>query len=151
MKLNSLKYSKGSRGHKVKHFGRGHGNNSSRGFKGNKGQGQRNTGNVRIGFEGGQTPIYYRTAKIGFNNYNFSNDYNVITINQLIQTGLTDFDKEILIKAKLIKKGNKLPTKLISSNVKLDKAINIVVDKATAGAVKAIEAAGGKVNLLDKD
>jgi large subunit ribosomal protein L15 len=99
MELNNLKYKHGSRGHKRKISGRGFGSYSIRGFKGNKGQGQRNTGNVRVGFEGGQTPLYRRTRKIGFNNYEFKTNYNVFSLQQLSQLKLTEINRETLKKA----------------------------------------------------
>jgi large subunit ribosomal protein L15 len=72
MELNNLKYTKGSRGHKVKRgrgFGCGFGKTNGRGTKG---QNSRKSGGVRLGFEGGQTPLYRRLPKFGFNNYNFT-------------------------------------------------------------------------------
>jgi len=146
MKLNSLNYKSGSRGHKRKIFGRGFGSGSKRGFKGNKGQGQRSTVNVRIGFEGGQTPLYYRVAKIGFNNHEFKNNYEVISLNQFKFVKGTEVNRKTLQEAKLINKRSKLPIKIIgSNNVTLDKKYNVSVDKVTIGAANKIESSGGKI------
>lgn len=147
MELNKLKYTKGSRNHKTKIKGRGFGSGSKRGFKGNKGQGQRNTTNVRIGFEGGQTPIYRRTKKIGFNNYEFSNDYNVISITQFEKVEGNVINKETLLNAKLIK-NTKLPLKIIGGykGFKLDKSYSVVADKITNGAIADIQNAKGNID-----
>jgi large subunit ribosomal protein L15 len=81
MELNNLKYTKGARGHKRKTYGRGFGSGIGKtGGKGTKGQKQRKSGHVRLGFEGGQTPIYRKVPKVGFNNYNFRKQYNIVTI-----------------------------------------------------------------------
>jgi len=146
MKLDSLKYKNGSRGHKAKIFGRGFGSGSKRGFKGNKGQGQRSTVNVRIGFEGGQTPLYYRVAKIGFNNHEFKNNYEVISLNQFKYVNGNEINRKTLQDAKLINKRSKLPIKIIgSNNVKLDKPYTVRVDKVTIGAANTIEHSGGTI------
>ncbi|MDR2653925.1 MAG: 50S ribosomal protein L15 [Mycoplasmataceae bacterium] len=148
IKLNNLKYKTGSRGHKQKIAGRGPGSGSIRGFKGNKGQGQRSTVNVRIGFEGGQTPLYIRVGKYGFNNKNFATHYNVINIKDLVKISSNEVSRKTLEEAKLIKK-NKLPIKIIGSdNVKITKAYSLKVNKITEGAKKSIEGAGGSVELI---
>jgi large subunit ribosomal protein L15 len=94
--LHNLTYKNGARGHKRKVSGRGLGSGSTRGFKGNKGQGQRITGNVRPGFEGGQTPLYRRVSKVGFNNYEFATNYNVITLAQIVQYKILDVNQTTL-------------------------------------------------------
>ena len=63
MELNNLKYTKGARGHKVRTYGRGFSSGLGKtSGKGTKGQNSRKSGKVRIGFEGGQTPLYRRRA-----------------------------------------------------------------------------------------
>jgi large subunit ribosomal protein L15 len=142
--LHNLSYKQGARGHIRKISGRGLGSGSTRGFKGNKGQGQRITGNVRIGFEGGQTPLYRRVAKIGFNNFEFANNFHVVTLAQIAQLKLTSVTRETL---KSVIGSKKLPIKIIGSvDVKLPK-LTVQVDKISAGAKKQIEEAGGTVTL----
>ncbi len=148
MELNTLKYKHGSRGHKVKTAGRGFGAGSARGFKGNKGQGQRKTVNVRPGFEGGQTPLYMRTAKIGFNNKAFGTKYNVINLAQIVQLGETNVDTNVLFDYRIVR-NNKLPLKIIgTADLKLTKKYSITCNKISAGAKTAIEEAGGTVTIL---
>ncbi len=71
MKLHELRYNAGST-KDAKRLGRGtssgHGKTSG---KGQKGQNSRSGGGVRIGFEGGQNPLFRRVPKRGFNNKNF--------------------------------------------------------------------------------
>ena len=71
MKLNDLKPSVGSN-KKAYRKGRGiaTGNGKTAG-RGQKGQMARSGGGTRWGFEGGQTPMFRRMSKRGFNNYNF--------------------------------------------------------------------------------
>jgi large subunit ribosomal protein L15 len=146
MELNKLQYTKGSRRHKVKTYGRGYGSVGKRGGKGNKGQRQRKSGKVRLGFEGGQTPIYRKIPKVGFNNYNFKKQYNVITIKELSSLKLDNLDYQSLVKHRVIP-NNGFPLKVIG-NTKINKAINVFAHQITEGAKQAIESAKGKINLI---
>ena len=146
MELSNLKYTKGSRRHKVKTYGRGYGSVGKRGGKGNKGQRQRKSGKVRLGFEGGQTPIYRKIPKVGFNNYNFKAQYNVITIKELASLKLDNLDYQSLVKNRVIP-NNKYPLKVIG-NTKINKNLNVFAHVITDGAKKAIEQANGKIHLI---
>ncbi|MDR1850751.1 MAG: 50S ribosomal protein L15 [Mycoplasmataceae bacterium] len=148
MELNNLKYKPGSRGQKRKIYGRGFGSGSKRGFKGNKGQGQRSTVNVRIGFEGGQTPLYRHVRKIGFNNFNFKADYNVVSLGQIETLGSEKVNAAVLKKARLIRDA-KLPIKVIGTDdVKLSKKYELEISKITKGAAAIVEKAGGTIKLI---
>jgi large subunit ribosomal protein L15 len=147
MELNNLKYTKGSRGHKRKTYGRGFGSGIGKtGGKGTKGQKQRKSGHVRLGFEGGQTPIYRKVPKVGFNNYEFSTKYNVVTIKQLSELKVDKIDAKVLNENGLIR-NVKLPIKIIG-NDKLTKALEVSANYFTKGAQKTIEAAKGKINII---
>lgn len=146
MELNKLHYTKGSRRHKVKTYGRGYGSVGKRGGKGNKGQRQRKSGKVRLGFEGGQTPIYRKTPKVGFNNYNFQKAYNVITIKELSSLKLDNLDYQNLVKHRVIP-NNGFPLKVIG-NTKINKSITVFAHSITEGAKKAIESAKGKIEII---
>ena len=66
MQLNELKFQANSR-HNTKRKGRGIGSGKGKTCgHGHKGQNARSGGGVRVGFEGGQTPVYLRLPKIGF-------------------------------------------------------------------------------------
>ncbi|MDR3330233.1 MAG: 50S ribosomal protein L15 [Mycoplasmataceae bacterium] len=147
MELSNLKYAKGSRGHKRKTYGRGFGSGIGKtGGKGTKGQKARKSGHVRLGFEGGQTPIYRRVPKVGFNNYNFKTNYNVVTLKQIIELNVEKINRKILVEKRIIN-NNKLPIKIIGSD-KLTKALHIDAEIFTKGAKNAIESAKGTVNII---
>ncbi|MDR0985493.1 MAG: 50S ribosomal protein L15 [Mycoplasmataceae bacterium] len=147
MELNNLKYTKGSRGHKRKTYGRGFGSGIGKtGGKGTKGQKQRKSGHVRLGFEGGQTPIYRKIPKVGFNNFNFKSNYNVVTLDQINKSKLDVVDYKSLIEKRIIK-NNKLPIKVIG-NTKLIKSITLKINIITEGAKKAVEAAKGTIEIV---
>ncbi len=113
MELNNLKYNKGARHHKKKTYGRGFssglGKTSSRG---QKGQHSRKSGNVRIGFEGGQTPIYRKIPKVGFNSFNFKTNKYLISMDMIVKAKLDKITHDSLLAKKLIGK-KKNPIKLI--------------------------------------
>lgn len=147
MELNNLKYTKGSRNHKTKTYGRGFGSGIGKtSGKGTKGQKSRKSGKVRLGFEGGQTPLYRKIPKVGFNNYNFQENYEIVTLTQVTKLG-EEVNKETLVKTGLIS-STKAKVKLIGGkkSITLSKPLNITVDKVSANVEKAISAAGGKVN-----
>jgi large subunit ribosomal protein L15 len=149
MELHNLKYTKGSRGHKTKTYGRGFGSGIGKtSGKGTKGQKSRKSGHVRLGFEGGQTPIYRKIPKVGFNSFNFQKDYNVLTLREVIALKLETVDYASLVKARVIM-DNKHPIKIIG-NDKLAKAIKVTVGAISKGAKKAIEDAKGSVTVVVK-
>ena len=82
MKLHEMKPAEGSR-KKRKRVGRGigsgHGKTSGRGHDG---QNARSGGGVRLGFEGGQIPLFQRLPKRGFTNIN-RKDYAVVNLDKL--------------------------------------------------------------------
>lgn len=148
MELNNLKYTKGSRNHKTKTYGRGFGSGIGKtGGKGTKGQKSRKSGKVRLGFEGGQTPLYRKIPKVGFNNYNFKDSYEIVTLSQIAKLSETEITKDVLASKHLISSKD-AKVKLIGDKkpVKLTKAINITIDKASNPVVKLIKDAGGNVN-----
>lgn len=142
--LHNLKFTKGSRHHKRKVVGRGYGSGmGKRATRGQKGQHARKSGNVRLGFEGGQTPLYRKVPKVGFNNKKFAKKIVTITTDQI-----ADFDKvdrTSLIQAKLITKHYKGLIKVIAGKKKLNKPIELHVDKISNGAIKMINDQKGKV------
>ena len=142
MELNNLKYTKGSRNHKTKTYGRGFGSGIGKtSGKGTKGQKSRKSGKVRLGFEGGQTPLYRKIPKVGFNNYNFQENYEIVTLTQVTKLG-EEVNKETLVKAGLISSA-KAKGKLIGGkkSITLSKPLNITLDKVSANVEKAISAA----------
>ena len=82
MKLNELTYTSGAR-NTSKRLGRGIGSGKGKnGGSGHKGQKSRSGGGVRLGFEGGQNPIYRRLPKRGFTNYT-TVEYAIVNVGDL--------------------------------------------------------------------
>lgn len=145
MKLNNLKPNKGAR--KEKHrVGRGHA--AGKGKQAGKGQsGQNKRKGHRPGFEGGQTPWFRRLPKRGFKNINHV-EYQIVSLSSLEQKFNADavVNVELLHQTKLARNKN-LPIKLLA-NGKLTKKMTIKVNAASQAAIKAVEAAGGKVEVI---
>ena len=83
MKLNELKYNEGSK-KEIKRLGRGSSSGTGKtSGRGENGQKSRSGGGVRVGFEGGQLPLYRRLPKRGFSNAMFKKTYAVINVSDL--------------------------------------------------------------------
>lgn len=147
--LHQLKANPKSRNHRTKRVGRGFGSGiGGRSTRGTKGQLARKSGNVRLGFEGGQTPLYMRVGKIGFNNHNFAKAVKTITLNQLsFYPKIKEFDLPKLIDLGLVKKGTKF-VKIIG-NETLVKGLIVKLQAFSKGAKAAIEANEGKAIVVD--
>lgn len=130
--------------HRRKRLGRGDasGKGGTSG-KGHKGQTARSGGRIRRGFEGGQTPLSRRSPKLGFKNTNFKNSFEIVNLDKLVAlTG--DINPETMILAGLVKKG---PVKVLAKG-KIEKALTVKANKFSEAAKAAIEAAGGKAELI---
>ncbi|MGP1451464.1 MAG: 50S ribosomal protein L15 [Metamycoplasmataceae bacterium] len=142
--LHSLKPAEGAR--KDKHrVGRGHA--AGKGKQAGKGQsGQNKRSGHRLGFEGGQTPWFRRIGKRGFQNVNHI-EYQIINLDTLENNYKTNeiVNAESLFKKNIIKRN--LPIKLLG-NGKLTKKLTISLHAISASAKKAVEAAGGSVEVL---
>lgn len=114
--------------------------------RGQKGQGSRSGGGVRPGFEGGQMPLHRRLPKRGFTNI-FGKNYaeiNVETLNRF-EDG-AEITPEVLKEAKILK--NLEDGVKVLGNGELTKKLTVKATKFTGSAVKKIEAAGGKVEVI---
>ena len=146
MDLSNLRPAEGSTHNDNFRRGRGHGSgNGKTAGKGHKGQKAR-SGAPRVGFEGGQMPLYRRIPKRGFTNRNtldieainistlerFDNDTEV-TIDTLFEAGLS----------KSAKDGVK-----ILGNGELTKKLTVKVNAFTESAKTKIEALGGKAEVI---
>ena len=152
MKLNEIKDNDGSRKGRMR-VGRGIG--SGKGKTAGRGQkGQKSREGVSInGFEGGQMPLHMRMPKRGFNAWNPS-DFNEVRLDRLqayIDSGKLDatgvIDAAAMVAAGLIRRP-KDGVRLIGSEGFSAKNVSFNVDYATKGAAAAIEAAGGKLDLI---
>ena len=146
MKLHELQPTAGSRQDNWrKGRGEGSGNGKTAG-KGQKGQNSRSGGGVRLGFEGGQLPLFRALPKRGFKNVSHVN-YAVINVSALerFEAG-TLVTPTLLIETGLIRKecdGIK-----VLGNGKLSKALTVQAHKFSKSAEKAINEAGGKIEVL---
>jgi large subunit ribosomal protein L15 len=146
MKLHELKPAEGSRQErKRKGRGIGSGNGKTAG-KGHKGQNARSGGGVRLGFEGGQTPLFRRLPKRGFTNFN-RKEYAVVNLDALnvFEVG-TEVTPELLIETGLVKK--ELAGIKILAKGSLDKKLTVKAHKFSSAAKEAIEAAGGQTEVI---
>jgi large subunit ribosomal protein L15 len=132
-----------TRGKKVLGRGAGTGHGSTAG-RGSKGQNARSGGRTRIGFEGGQMPLYRRIARRGFSNYPFKEEYTTVAVGALgaFADGET-VSRESLVEKKIVRRRTG-PIKILGNGV-LSRKLVVDVDKVTAGARRIIEAAGGQV------
>lgn len=146
MKLHELTYTEGSRKTR-KRVGRGIGSGLGKtSGTGHKGQNSRAGGGVRLGFEGGQLPLYRRLPKVGFTNVNHV-EYaivNVETLN-LFEDGAV-ITPTLLVEKGIIKK--ELDGIKVLGGGKLTKKVTIQAHKFSASAVSAIEALGGKAEVI---
>lgn len=148
MKLHELKYTEGSRKKSRKRLGRGTGSGQGEtAGRGEHGQNSRSGGGVRIGFEGGQNPLYLRLPKRGFNNADFATTYTTINLNDLnkFEDGET-VTVEALVERKIVKQV-KDGVKVLG-NGSLEKKLEVKLSKYSKSAKAAIEAKGGSAEEL---
>ena len=146
MKLHELQYTEGARKTR-KRVGRGTSSGTGKtAGRGQKGQGARSGGGKKPGFEGGQTPLFMRLPKRGFTNFN-KLEYAIVNLEQLntFEAGAV-VCPEALKEAGIIKK--ELDGVKVLGNGKLEKAITVKAHKFSKSAVAAIEAAGGKTEVI---
>jgi len=146
MKLHELKPAEGSRKERNR-VGRGmaSGNGKTSG-RGHKGQKARSGGGVRPGFEGGQMPLFQRLPKRGFTNIN-RKEYAIVNVETLnrFENG-TEVTPELLLETGVVSKLN-AGVKVLG-NGKLEKNLTVKAHKFSASAKEAIEAAGGKTEVV---
>ncbi|MHB1394263.1 MAG: 50S ribosomal protein L15 [Clostridia bacterium] len=146
MKLHELKPAEGTNKSK-KRLGRGtaSGQGKSAG-KGQKGQNSRSGGGVRLGFEGGQMPLYRRLPKIGFTNI-FRKEYAVVNLSDLER-----FDNGTVVNPDVLKEAGLVKAMLsgvkILGNGDFTKNLTVQAHKFSKTAADKIAAAGGKVEVI---
>ena len=146
MKLSDLSPAEGSRKNR-KRVGRGPGSGHGKtSCKGHKGQKARSGASISPGFEGGQMPLQRRLPKRGFHN-RFKKIYDLININDLNRCEPNSVVNLETLKELGLYKGAKDGIKLLG-NGELAHPVEIQVNKASKEAIKKIEAAGGKIDLI---
>ena len=147
MKLNELKSNSGAVKNSYRK-GRGHGSgNGKTAGRGHKGQNARAGGGVRIGFEGGQMPLYRRIPKRGFNHKRFAKVYaevNVSDLNIFNDGDVVDIGK--LTETGLVRKVS--DSVAVLGNGEITKKLTIKAARFTKSAIEKIEAAGGKAEVI---
>ena len=147
MKLHELEKNIGAT-HRKKILGRGRGSGLGKtSGKGHKGQNARSGGGVRAVFEGGQTPLYRRLPKRGFNNARFTTTYATINVSDLNR-----FENGTVVTPALLKEVGLVNKELcgikVLGNGKLEKKLTIQANKFSKTAKDKIEASGSKIEVM---
>ena len=146
MRIHELKKPEGST-KAPKRIGRGQGTGQgTTAGRGMNGQNSRSGGGVRLGFEGGQMPLYRRLPKRGFNN-KWAKEYAEVNVKDLdrFEDG-TEVDLGVLLAAGLV--GKQLDGLKVLGNGELSKKLTVKAEKFSKSAVEKIEKAGGKAEVI---
>ena len=146
MNLSELRPADGSKHSQNFRRGRGHGSgNGKTAGKGHKGQKAR-SGATRIGFEGGQMPLYRRLPKRGFHNRNTKiiTTINIDTLNRF-EDG-AEVTVESLVNMGIVK--NPRDGVKVLGNGELTKKLDVKLNAFSASAVEKIQALGGKAEVI---
>ena len=144
MKLHELKPAEGSR--QVRNRV-GRGTSSGNGKTAGRGQkGQKARGKVRLGFEGGQMPLFRRMPKRGFKNIN-RKEYAIVNLETLnkFEDG-AEVTPALLVESGIIK-DEKEGIKVLGNGT-LNKQLTVKASKFSASAKEAIESKGGKAEVI---
>lgn len=147
MKLNNIHPADGATT-VSKRVGRGIGSgNGKTSGKGHKGQNARSGGGVRLGFEGGQLPLFRRLPKRGFTNAKFKTVYATINLSDLEKfENNAVITPELLHEMGLIK--NQLDGIKVLGNGNLTKKLVVKANKFSNAATSKIEELGGKAEVI---
>ena len=146
MRIHELKKPEGST-KAPKRVGRGQGTGQgTTAGRGMNGQNSRSGGGVRLGFEGGQMPLYRRLPKRGFTN-KWAKEYAEVNVSDLnrFEDG-TEVDLGMLLAAGLV--GKQLDGLKVLGNGELTKKLTVKAEKFSKSAVEKIEKAGGKAEVI---
>ena len=141
--LNALPEAK-----KIKRVGRGPGSGMGKtSTRGEKGQKARSGVSIKPWFQGGQSPLYRRLPKRGFNNANFTVRYAIINLNDLNRFNDGDVvSLELLKELGIIKK--ELSGLKVLGNGNLEKKLTVKAHRFSSSAVSKIESAGGTAEVI---
>ncbi|HET8576022.1 MAG TPA: 50S ribosomal protein L15 [Methylomirabilota bacterium] len=126
--------------------GSGHGKTSG---KGHKGLNARSGGGVRVGFEGGQMPLYRRLPKRGFLPYGGKTEIAIVNVKDLsarFPAGSV-VDPDALVGAGLIRKSGRGAVKVLGDGA-VAHALIVKAHKVSGSARQKLEAAGGRIEIL---
>ncbi|MBS3812395.1 50S ribosomal protein L15 [Candidatus Bipolaricaulota bacterium] len=150
-RLEDLKPSEGSKKGRTRR-GRGYGSGTGghESGRGTKGQNARSGGKPKVGFEGGQTPIWRRFPKVGFHNPN-KKDPEWVNVSELNRYSDGDVIDPDLLKADGLIGNPKDGLKILGDGA-LEKELTVKAHSFSSSARAKIEGAGGKaVELHDKE
>jgi len=144
--LSNLRPPKGATKQK-KHIGRGPGSGKGKtSGKGHKGQKARSGYKQRLGMEGGQMPLNRRLPKRGFYNP-FRVEYQAVNLGRLAKLDNIELiDAKTMLEHRIVRNLRK-PIKILADG-NLDRPLSIAADAASAAAIKKIETAGGKFEVI---
>ncbi len=146
MRLHELKAPQGAtKAPKRKGRGTATGQGKTAG-RGMNGQNSRSGGGVRLGFEGGQMPLYRRLPKRGFHN-KWAKEYAIVNVEELNVFAAGTEVTQALLEEKGIVKQVKDGVKILGEGT-LNVALTIKAEKFSKTAVEKIEAAGGKAEVI---
>ncbi len=146
MKIHELRAPEGAtKNSKRKGRGTGSGQGKTAG-RGMNGQNSRSGGGTRLGFEGGQMPLYRRIPKRGFTNI-WKKEWEIVNIEALnaFEDG-TEVTPDLLMEAGLTKKVVD-GVKILGEGT-LEKKITVKAHKFSKSAIEKIESAGGKAQVI---
>lgn len=147
MKLNTLSPAEGSR-RNTKRKGRGTATGQGKtAGRGQDGQKSRSGGGVRLGFEGGQMPLFRRLPKRGFSNYHFKKEFAIVNVGDL-----NAFDENTVVTPELLLEYGFVRKQLAGIKIlgegELTKALTVKANKISKSAEEKILACGGKVEVI---
>ena len=147
MKLQSLPASNETKARK--RVGRGPGSGMGKtSTRGENGQKSRSGASISPWFQGGQSPIYRRIPKRGFNNARFTTRFDTINLSDLDKY-FNDGDvvtPEVLKEKRIIKK--ELEGVKVLAGGELTKKLTVKAHRFSSSAVTKIESAGGKAEVI---
>ncbi|HKW92590.1 MAG TPA: 50S ribosomal protein L15 [Methylomirabilota bacterium] len=149
MRLEDLRPAAGST-RKRKRLGRGPGSGQGKtAGKGHKGLNARSGGGVRLGFEGGQMPLYRRLPKRGFLPYGGKTEFAIVNVGELAARFAKGsvIDPDALASSGLIRKSGRSAVKVLGDG-DVAHALTVRVHKVSESAKQKLEAAGGRVEVL---
>lgn len=147
MELNSINPAKSALTKGRKRIGRGPGSGwGTTGGRGQKGAGARKSAKAgRVAFEGGQMPMHRRIPKRGFKTQ-FPRDTQIVNLKAIEKSGVVEFDAKVLFDQGLVH-SVKQPIKVLGYGT-ISKAVTLKVNAISEKAKAAVEAAGGKVEIV---
>jgi large subunit ribosomal protein L15 len=146
MKLHELRAVAGATKNR-KRRGRGTASGQGKtGGRGMNGQNSRSGGGTRLGFEGGQMPLYRRTPKRGFTNI-WAKEFAEVNVEDLNRFEAGTVVTPELLREKGLVKQVKDGVKILGEGT-LEKKITVQAQRFSKSAIEKIESAGGKAEVI---